>query len=86
MPVTLPKLTNVSNPASFGVEWVTGESESHCQMVNIRGTSSLLFGIKVRGTWSTTPVVNPGRFGLTRPPKTFAEFRAIAEAFISAAN
>jgi hypothetical protein len=73
---------NVSNPAAFGVEWSAGENRY--QLVNQRGTSSLLFGSCVGGIWNSTPVVDPERFG-ELPPKTFAQFRAIAETFVGKA-
>lgn len=73
-------LSNVSNPAAFGVEWE--RDGSSCQLVNLRGTDGLLFGLRVEGRtdWVTTPVEEPGRF-LTGVPSTFAEFRTAALAF-----
>jgi hypothetical protein len=80
------RLHNVSNPAAFGIEWTHGDSGNTFQLVNARGTSGLMFGMRAsgRGEWSTMRVVNPERFGMTRPPRTFAEFRAIAERYIGA--
>lgn len=79
-------LVNVSNPAAFGVEWKAGETGSRYQLVNVRGTTGLLFGVKVQGAsgWSTMPVVDPSRFGMDSPPRTFAEFRKVAENYIDA--
>jgi hypothetical protein len=76
------KLTNVSNPAAFGVEWA-GESGKRYQLVNPRGTASLMMGAERHdgNGWANTPVSDPERFGMTSAPRTFAEFRRIAEAF-----
>lgn len=79
-----PTLVNVSNPAAFGVTWVSDESGTRFQLVNVRGTGTLLFGMRVADAsrWSTTPVDDPSRFGMTRPPRTFPEFHRIACAYV----
>jgi hypothetical protein len=78
------RLQNVSNPAAFGVEWVSGENGNRFQLVNIRGTRSLMFGMSSDGRpWTTTPVVNPERFGMSEPPKRFAEFLKVATSYVS---
>ncbi len=76
---------NVSNPATFGVEWTAGDNGSTFQLVNVRGQMTLMFGIKTAGAreWSAVPVVDPSRF-MTSAPKTFAEFREIATAYVTA--
>jgi hypothetical protein len=76
--------TNHSNPAAFGVEWTSEESGTRFQLVNPRGTTSLLFGMRAEGNdrWTTTRVVEPSRFGMTTPPRTFAHFREIATAYV----
>ena len=73
------KLHNVSNPAAFGIEWQ--DDGTRYQLVNSRGTRSLMLGMQTGRTWRNTTVVNPERFGMHRPPQTMAEFLAIAEAF-----
>ena len=78
------KFTNMTTPASFGVEWAAGDNGSQFQLVNPRGTASLLFGCKPKGKgWMTTPVVDPSRF-MEQAPKTFAEFERIARAYVDA--
>lgn len=75
-------MLNVSNPAAFAVEW----SEDCCryQLVNLRGTSGLVFGLRRSGgDWSTVRVENPERF-LTVAPRTFADFREVARTFYEA--
>lgn len=80
------KLTNVSNPAAFGVEWA-GESGTRYQLANARGSAVLMFGAKrAHGEWVSTPVTAPERFGMRRPPESMAEFLAIAEAFTADAG
>lgn len=83
--MTKIKLTNVSNPAAFGVEWI-GESGTVHQLVNSRGTTGLMYGRKTQHSdgWVQARVVDPERFGLTSPPRSMAEFRAIAERFVFA--
>jgi len=75
------RFVNVSNPAAYGVEWRSGTSRY--QLVNLRGTTSLIYGLNYGGEWLTVPVVDPERFGLTEPPKSFSEFRAIAERYVN---
>ncbi|MCG8926634.1 hypothetical protein [Lentzea sp. CC55] len=77
-----PNFKNVSNPAAFGVEWTAGNHGSRYQLVNPKGTSSLLFGVMVSGskTWSTTPVIAPDRF-LRATPETFGDFLEAARAY-----
>lgn len=79
-------VTNMSTPASFGVEWRAGEHGTRFQLVNPRGTRRLLFGTKPDGAdrWMTTTVIDPSRFGLNTPPRTFAQFRRIVDAYINA--
>jgi hypothetical protein len=77
------KLMNVSNPAAFGVEW-TNEG-NRFQLVNSRGTASLMFGMQHEdGRWMSTGVVDPERFGMSGPPKNFRAFLAIAESYVNA--
>jgi hypothetical protein len=78
------KLTNVSNPAAFGVEWA-GESGATYQLVNPRSTASLWFGARRAGAenWAQTTVTSPERFGMVTAPSTFRDFLKIAEAFVS---
>lgn len=77
---------NMTTPAAFGVEWRAGENGTRFQLANPRGTRTLLFGAKPAGAdqWMTTPVVEPSRFGMDTPPRTFAQFRRIADAYINA--
>ncbi|OLF08552.1 hypothetical protein [Actinophytocola xanthii] len=79
-------VTNMSTPASFGVEWRAGDHGTRFQLANPRGTRTLLFGAKPDGAsqWITTTVVDPSRFGLNTPPRTFAQFRRIVDAYINA--
>lgn len=74
---------NMSTPASFGVEWKANNGTHSHQLVNIRGTTSLDYGIKAPATreWSTTRVVDPERFGLTQPPKDYTEFMTVVRQF-----
>lgn len=76
------ELTNVTNLAAFGVEW-THEGDSRYQLVNSRGTTTLMFSIKLKGSdqWHTNMVADPSQFGLTSAPGTFKAFKAIAHAF-----
>lgn len=74
-------ITNVSNPAAFGAQWTIGGS--NYQLVNLRGTASLLFGMRASdGDWTTTPVAAPERF-MTTAPRTYAEFRRAVEQFVT---
>jgi hypothetical protein len=77
---------NVSNPAAFGVQWSAGENGNDFQLVNPRGTTGLLFGMRNtregRSNWSTTSVVDPSRFGLNAPPTNYKEFLAVARSYI----
>ena len=78
------RFVNVSNPAAFGVEWTAGDHDNRYQLVNPRGTTGLMFGASYdKGPWLTTPVIDPERFGLTTPPRSFGEFRKIAEQYVS---
>lgn len=83
MPEVTVKLVNVSNPAVYGVEWAAGDAQNRYQLVNLRGTASLLFGVWDGQTWMTTRVVDPSRFGLTHPCKSFREFEAVAQVYVS---
>jgi len=82
------KLTNVSNPAAFGVEFRLPDSGTRVQLVNIRGTASLMLGMERPGGngWANTPVVAPERFGMRDAPRNFREFLKIAEAYTAAAT
>ncbi len=40
---------NVSNPAAFGVEWIT--EGNRYTLVNPRATAALWFGVKRDGRW-----------------------------------
>ena len=79
------KLTNVSNPAAFGAEWVNGSNGNRFQLVNPRGTTRLDFGVRSEGVteWRTTRVADPSRYGMNRPPRTVIEFLAIADRFVN---
>ena len=81
------RLTNVSNPASFGIEW-TSETGTLYQMANPRGTRSLYMGARPVGrtNWVTQLVSAPERFGLTEPPTTFEAFQSIVQAFLDGAE
>ncbi|XVV02782.1 hypothetical protein ACQPW3_36355 [Actinosynnema sp. CA-248983] len=78
------QFANFSSPAAFAVEWSAGENGSRCQLVNPRGTASLIFGMKVKdsGEWMTTAVVDPTRF-LDAVPRTFADFLKAAHAYVA---
>jgi hypothetical protein len=78
-----PKFRNVSNPAAFGAEWVTGDHRY--QLVNSRGTASLMFGMfnADHGRWYNTSVTAPERFGMTGAPKSWREFAAVVSAFLA---
>ena len=78
--------TNVSNPTAFGVEWTHPDSGNRHTLFTIRGTTSLHYGLKAndRDVWSTMPVVNPERFGLTEPVKSFKAFMTIVRAYVEA--
>ena len=88
---SLPPMTNVSNPAAYGVEWRSGEgldAVEH-QLVNPRGTTALWFESRSRHTypkWVHTDVVRPERFGLTSPPKTWKAFEAVVLAFLDGSH
>jgi hypothetical protein len=80
------KLTNVSNPAVFAVEWTAEESGNRYQLVNPRDSETLLFGMwreDEQQRWATTPVVAPSRFGMDGPPKSFRTFLAIANTYVN---
>lgn len=74
---------NVSNPAAFGAEWADSDGGRY-QLVNSRGTAGLYFSTCRVRQWHTTPVANPERFGMTRPPESWREFAGIVEQFITA--
>jgi len=75
---------NVSNPAAFGAEWAAGDNGNRFQLVNSRGTTSLMFGVLHENSteWISTQVIEPGRFGLDSPPRTWAEFLAIVRRYV----
>jgi hypothetical protein len=77
-------IRNVSNPAAYGAEW-DGESGTTYQLVNPRGTTSLLLGAKndrTGGRWMTVSVTDPERFGLTSPPAKWATFLAVVRKYV----
>lgn len=76
----MPRITNMTTPASFGVEW--SEGASTYQLVNPRGTRCLLLGIKGERDWLTTTVVDTDRF-MDRIPRTWAEFHRVLEAWFA---
>lgn len=78
------KYVNVSTPAAFGVEWVNGDNGSTFQMVNIRGTGGLLFGVRLADSakWITTPVIGPERFTDGEPIKTINQFMAVVRRYV----
>lgn len=80
------KYTNMSLPASFGVEWSAGEPANRHQLSNPRGTTTLVYGFKSADsdTWSTMTVTHVYRFGLTDPPTNFKEFMHIVRAYVEA--
>lgn len=80
------KLSNVSNITAFGVEW-TEESGTTFQLVNIRGTQSLMMGVRPVGTgrWTTVPVSAPERF-VSGPIRTQAHFNGVVEKWFAAAE
>ena len=80
-------ISNVSNAAAFGVEW-TSDSATTYQLVLAHGGTTLVLGSRRPGAteWITTVVVDPQRFGLTTPPKSFAKFKDIALRFINGAE
>lgn len=86
--MTKPDYQNVSNLAAFGVQWSAGENGNEMQLVNLRGTTGLLFSMRNqregRSNWSTTSVVDPSRFGLNTPPRNYKEFLAVARSYIEA--
>jgi len=79
------KLTNVSNPAAFAVEWTAEESGNRYQLVNPRDSDTLWFGMwqEDQKRWATTTVVAPSRFGMDRPPKSSRTFFAIANTYVN---
>ena len=78
------KISNVSNLAAFAVEW-TEDSGTTFQLINIKGTSNLLFGARHQDKreWTTISVAAPERF-LTTPPHNFGEFRVVVDRWFSA--
>lgn len=73
------KFVNTSSPVAFGVEW---EAETNrYQLVNLRGEMSLVFGARTGDIWSAMNVIDPSQF-MDRPPKTFAEFEAVARSYV----
>lgn len=78
------KLVNVSCPAAFGVEWVNGDSGNRYQLMNLRSTTHLMFGVRLadRAEWMTSSVIAPERFGMDSPPKSFRAFEVIARRYV----
>lgn len=76
--------TNMTTPASFGVEWIMGETGNRYQLINIRGTETLMFGVKRADgdRWHTTTVVDPSRFGLDSPPKSYRAFMEVVRRYV----
>lgn len=79
------RLTNVSNPVAFVVEWIAGESGNRYQLVNPRGSVTLWFGMwrEDENRWATATVVDPSRFGMTQPPTSFRAFLAVANSYVT---
>lgn len=76
------RFVNLSNPASLGVEVISeGSTRPQYQLAVIRGTGTVLFGMREpRGGWGTpTPVVDPERFGAV--PTTYDELLKWAQKF-----
>lgn len=80
------KLTNVSNPAAFAVEWTAEESGNRYQLVNPRDSETLCleFGEKTSSAGQPHQSSPPSRFGMDRPPKSFRAFHAIANTYVNA--
>lgn len=80
------KLSNISNIAAWGTEWVNGDNGNRYQMVQQRGTSGLVFGVLPAGQnrWINTPVSAPERFGHVKVFKSYREFEAIVRAYVEA--
>jgi hypothetical protein len=93
--MALPKLHNVSNPNSFGIEW---EADGYAHQlyatrgIYVESSAYLWFATRAltddggrsgRQPWQTMRVIEPERFGFVEsdPPRTFAAFRAVAERF-----
>lgn len=73
---------NVSNPAAFAVQW--SAQANRYTLVNPRGTVALWFGVWRDGRWSHMDVIDPSRFGLTDPPKSFPAFMTVVRAYVQA--
>ena len=83
----IPILLNISNHAGFGVEWMMPDTGgTTMQLMNPRGTSYLLFGLRTPSSvdWLTVSVITPQRFGLRAPATNFDEFMPVAHTFIAA--
>lgn len=81
------QITNVSNPAAIGMQWVEPESKSDFQLVFHRiGTNTVWMGYRKAGgkLWSTFAVVDPDRFGDF--PRTEREALEYTRKFIEAEN
>jgi hypothetical protein len=78
------KLTNVSNPAAFGAEWVSDDGIRH-QIVQARGTGRVYFGTKLAdGTqWTQTSIDRAERFGFDPSGKSLKIFLSAADAFVN---
>lgn len=79
------QVRNVSNLAALGAEWTT-ETGARWQLVNIKGTDSLTFGVLPAGAnrWiHGGAVADPERFGFAGPCKNAKELLAIAERFVA---
>lgn len=85
MGVNRIKLTDVSNPAAFGVEYANGGNGNRFRLTNPRGTTELDFSVLSEGSteWRTTRVVNPARFGMEKPPRTALAFLDIADRYVN---
>lgn len=87
MPIDSPaiEISEISNPTCVGWDWHVDETlgeesvrYAH-EIVWLRGTSTLLFGVKIDGRWLLTAIDRPERFG---DCSTLKGARAAAHNFI----
>lgn len=79
-----PRLTNVSNLAAYGVEYIIPGSTTVVQLVNLRDTAGLVMGMKDdSGRWFMDRVSNPERF-LDSPPRSYKEFLIVVDRWFDA--
>ena len=76
------KISNVSNIAAIGAEWITGDG-TRCQLVSARGSSVLTLGMLSAGEtrWMSATVDKPERFGMTGPLGGWTDMARVAAAF-----